>query len=264
MCSVSVLVHVSSYPPPPDAASWCTARVSCVCELPPTPRAQSSPPLTHYTTTIRRFHTLQDGTLFPRLAIVQKLLTWQLILFNYFRVTLYFTFDPAAVQCWLVDRTCGGSWDGNDLCTLRGQADECEKWCWWWVCEGVPASTRHETTRVARANQQGVRGVWCGGVVCVGVWCVWGVWCGVVCVRCVVWGLEGLFLMNYGSWKNHCCTVCTYTVGSRYSGSLKYGHLDIPAIWFGTECYLYVYCTKLTLKYGHSLFRLPASAGCPK
>ena len=99
MCSVSVLVHVSSYPPPPDAASWCTARVSCVCELPPTPRAQSSPPLTHYTTTIRRFHTLQDGTLFPRLAIVQKLLTWQLILFNYFRVALYFTFDPAAVQC---------------------------------------------------------------------------------------------------------------------------------------------------------------------
>ena len=27
-----------------------------------------------------------------------------------------------------------------------------------------------------------------------------------------------------------------YTVDSRYSGSLKYGHLDIPAIWFGTEC----------------------------
>ena len=55
-----------------------------------------------------------------------------------------------------------------------------------------------------------------------------------------------------------------YTVDSRYSGSLKYGHLDIPAIWFGMECYLYVYCTKLTLKYGHSLFRLPASADCPK
>ena len=107
-----------------------------------------------------------------------KIINMAIILFNYFRVVLYFTFDPAAVQCWLVDRTCGGSWDGNDLCTLRGQADECEKWCWWWVCEGVPASTRHETTRVARANQQGVRGVWCGGVVCVGVWCVWGVWCG--------------------------------------------------------------------------------------
>ncbi len=27
-----------------------------------------------------------------------------------------------------------------------------------------------------------------------------------------------------------------YTVDSRYSGSLKYGHLDIPAIWLGTEC----------------------------
>ncbi len=26
------------------------------------------------------------------------------------------------------------------------------------------------------------------------------------------------------------------TVDSRYSGSLKYGHLDIPAIWLGTEC----------------------------
>ncbi len=26
----------------------------------------------------------------------------------------------------------------------------------------------------------------------------------------------------------------------------------------------YVYCTKLTLKYGHSLFCLPPSAGCPK
>ncbi len=28
------------------------------------------------------------------------------------------------------------------------------------------------------------------------------------------------------------------TVDSRYSGSLKYGHLDIPAIWLGTECYI--------------------------
>ncbi len=28
----------------------------------------------------------------------------------------------------------------------------------------------------------------------------------------------------------------TGTVDSRYSGSQKYGHLDIPAIWFGTEC----------------------------
>ncbi len=27
-----------------------------------------------------------------------------------------------------------------------------------------------------------------------------------------------------------------YTVDSRYSDSLKYGHLDIPAIWLGTEC----------------------------
>ena len=26
------------------------------------------------------------------------------------------------------------------------------------------------------------------------------------------------------------------TVDSHYSGSLKYGHLDIPAIWLGTEC----------------------------
>ena len=28
----------------------------------------------------------------------------------------------------------------------------------------------------------------------------------------------------------------TSTVDSRYSGSLKYGHLDILAIWLGTEC----------------------------
>ncbi len=27
-----------------------------------------------------------------------------------------------------------------------------------------------------------------------------------------------------------------YTVDSRYSGSLKYGHLDIPATWLDTEC----------------------------
>ncbi len=26
------------------------------------------------------------------------------------------------------------------------------------------------------------------------------------------------------------------TVDCRYSSSLKYGHLDIPAIWFGTDC----------------------------
>ncbi len=30
--------------------------------------------------------------------------------------------------------------------------------------------------------------------------------------------------------------TCIHTVDSRYSGSLKYGHLDIPAIWLGTEC----------------------------
>ncbi len=27
-----------------------------------------------------------------------------------------------------------------------------------------------------------------------------------------------------------------HAVDSRYSGSLKYGHLDIPTIWFGTDC----------------------------
>ena len=33
------------------------------------------------------------------------------------------------------------------------------------------------------------------------------------------------------------CIICVgVTVGSRYSGSLKYVHLDIPAIWFGTDC----------------------------
>ncbi len=45
--------------------------------------------------------------------------------------------------------------------------------------------------------------------------------------------------------QNCICDIClnikvvhTYchTVDSRYSGSLKYGHLDIPAIWLGTEC----------------------------
>ncbi len=36
------------------------------------------------------------------------------------------------------------------------------------------------------------------------------------------------------------------------------GHLA----WHGVLAI--VYCTKLTLRYGHSLFRLPASAGCPK
>ncbi len=101
MCSVSVLVHVSSYPPPPDAASWCTACVSCVCELPPTPRAQSSPPFTHYTTTIRRFHTLQDGTLFPRLAIVQKLLTWQLSIIFEWCYILLLTLQPYNADWWI-------------------------------------------------------------------------------------------------------------------------------------------------------------------
>ncbi len=38
-----------------------------------------------------------------------------------------------------------------------------------------------------------------------------------------------------------CSVACVYrkmigdTADSRYSGSLKYGHLDIPAIWLGTE-----------------------------
>ena len=31
------------------------------------------------------------------------------------------------------------------------------------------------------------------------------------------------------------CIYVRYTVDSRYSGSLKYGHLDIPAIWLGTR-----------------------------
>ena len=34
----------------------------------------------------------------------------------------------------------------------------------------------------------------------------------------------------------HCNFVLLCTVDSRYSGSLKYGHLDIPAIWLSTEC----------------------------
>ncbi len=33
----------------------------------------------------------------------------------------------------------------------------------------------------------------------------------------------------------HVHYIIQYTVDSRYSGSLKYGHLDI-AIWLGTEC----------------------------
>ncbi len=32
------------------------------------------------------------------------------------------------------------------------------------------------------------------------------------------------------------CVEVRYTVDSRYSCSLKYGHLDILAIWFGTDC----------------------------
>ncbi len=75
-----------------------------------------------------------------------------------------------------------------------------------------------------------------------------------------------------------CMNACVVTVDSRYSGPLKYGplkygplkygHLDnYTGHYFGlaqNASYYYVYCTKLTLKYGHSLFRIPASAGCPK
>ncbi len=48
-----------------------------------------------------------------------------------------------------------------------------------------------------------------------------------------------------------------------YSGFLKYSHLDIPAIilvWLAID----VYCTKLALNCGHSLFPILASTGCPK
>ncbi len=56
----------------------------------------------------------------------------------------------------------------------------------------------------------------------------------------------------------------TYTVGSRYSSSLKCGHLDIPAIgWARNASYYYVYCTKLTpsMATRYSVYR---PAGCPK
>ena len=58
----------------------------------------------------------------------------------------------------------------------------------------------------------------------------------------------------------------TTTVDSRYFGSLKYGHTSIyrPFGLARNASYNYVFCTKLTLKNGHSLFCLPASAGCPK
>ncbi len=51
--------------------------------------------------------------------------------------------------------------------------------------------------------------------------------------------------------------IFAYTVDSRYSGSLKYGHLDIPAIGLARNA-------SYMFKYGHSLFCLPASAGGPK
>ncbi len=52
-------------------------------------------------------------------------------------------------------------------------------------------------------------------------------------------------------------SACTY---SRLS-SLKCGHLDIPAIWFGTECYIAI-CLLCSLKYGH--LALLATLHCPK
>ncbi len=36
--------------------------------------------------------------------------------------------------------------------------------------------------------------------------------------------------------QNYAKSFKSTTVDSRYSGSLKYGHLDIPAIWLDTEC----------------------------
>ena len=77
------------------------------------------------------------------------------------------------------------------------------------------------------------------------------------------WPFQDLAHVSHGPKLHHGFShsrLSTCTVDSRYSGSLKHGHLDIPAIWLGTECKLYVYCTKLALKYGHSLFRIPASA----
>ncbi len=54
--------------------------------------------------------------------------------------------------------------------------------------------------------------------------------------------------------QNVLYTVEPLTTDSLNSGQhalywqpLKYSHLDIPAIWFGTEYWLKVYCTKLTL-----------------
>ncbi len=73
------------------------------------------------------------------------------------------------------------------------------------------------------------------------------------------WRIQGEIPGCHRSPLSVCSYMSLYTVDSRYSGPLKCGHLDIPAVWFGTECYLYVYCTKLTLKCGHSLFRIPAN-----
>ncbi len=62
-------------------------------------------------------------------------------------------------------------------------------------------------------------------------------------------GLTKLTIMDYGvttitaSNPSYCSSApschdkfANYSIDSRYSGSLKYGHLDIPAIWLGTEC----------------------------
>ncbi len=41
-------------------------------------------------------------------------------------------------------------------------------------------------------------------------------------------------LVSFG--KEDAPLLFIITVDCHYSGSLKYGHLDIPAIWLGTEC----------------------------
>ncbi len=58
------------------------------------------------------------------------------------------------------------------------------------------------------------------------------------------------------------CKICGMI--ARYSGSVKYNHFDISAIWLARiASYMYIdvclYCTKLALKCSHSLFCILAS-----
>ncbi len=54
-------------------------------------------------------------------------------------------------------------------------------------------------------------------------------------------------------------TTSIYIYNANFMGEMSYRPFGLAR-----NASYYVYCTKLALKYSHSLFCIPASAGCPK